>query len=151
MNRRMFLKWLGGGAIAGVMAFSAIGVQRVAAQPAGRMEARTASAPQSKDELHRKPRFLRRALIRATADLTGLTHQAVVEQVRGGRSLAQVAQDKTKTGDDIVNAVANKAKERLDRAVAAGKLTQVRADNLLARLRTAATRIVNTPGQARDE
>ena len=83
------------------------------------------------------------ALVRATSEATELTNQEVVEAVKGGQSLAQVAAANGSSGDAVVQAVAAKAKERLDRQVQAGHLSQARADELLRRLTEKATTLVN--------
>jgi hypothetical protein len=66
-----------------------------------------------------------------------------VTAVRGGQSLAQVAATNGSSGDAVVQAVATKAGQRLEREVQAGRITQERADELLQRLTERATAIVN--------
>lgn len=60
------------------------------------------------------------ALVRTTADVTGLEPREVVEQLRAGKSLEQIAQENGKTADDILAQVQTKTEERqqrlLDRA-----------------------------------
>lgn len=85
------------------------------------------------------------SLIKATATATGLTNAQVVEQLKAGKSLAQIAQEKGKTADSIVATVRTELKQRLDKAVTNKKLTQARADQMLATFDTnAATMMQST-------
>ncbi len=92
------------------------------------------------------------ALIRSTSELTGLTGQQVLDELRAGKSLAQIAAANGSSGDAVVQAVVARIKERLDRLVAAGRLTQAQADERLATVTTRATELVNdtTLGQKID-
>jgi len=71
-------------------------------------------------------------LIKATADATGLTNAQVVEQLKAGKSLTQIAQEKGKSADTIIAAVRTELKQRLDKAVTNKRLTQAKADEMLA-------------------
>ena len=84
-----------------------------------------------------------RAAIKSTADLTKLTTQQVVDAVKGGKSLAQVASANSSSGQAVIDDVVAKAKERLDQAVANGRITQAEADTKLAEIKTKATEVVN--------
>jgi len=53
---------------------------------------------------------------------------------QSGRSLAQIAASKGKSVDGLVAAIVAPAKARAAKAVSNGKLTQQRADELIARL-----------------
>jgi hypothetical protein len=81
-------------------------------------------------------------LIKATADATGLTNAQVVEQLKAGKSLAQIAQDKGKSADTIIAAVRTQLKQRLDKAVKNKKLTQAKADVMLANFDTNAPTVM---------
>lgn len=91
----------------------------------------------------RQGALLIRALIRATAEVTGLEVPAVVDGLRDGKSLAAIAAAEGKPADAIVQAVVDKTRQRLDRAVAAGRLTQAQADAMLDQVQTTATDLVN--------
>ncbi len=119
--------------------------------------ARAAAAPASspvatQQEAFRRGGGLAAALIRSTSDLTGLTGEQVLNELRAGKSLAQIAAANGSSGDAVVQAVVAKVKERLDRLVAAGRLTQAQADQRLATVTTQATEMVNdtTLGQKID-
>lgn len=70
----------------------------------------------------------------AAADYLGLTREELRAELRSGKSLAQVASAQGKTVDGLVAAILAPVKERLSKAVAAKRLTQQRADELLERL-----------------
>lgn len=76
----------------------------------------------------------RREAGKAAAEYLGLTRAEPREQLRQGKSLAQVAKDRGKSVEGLKAAILAEAKARLDRAVANGKLTQARADELYRRL-----------------
>lgn len=82
------------------------------------------------------------ALVRQTADITGLKPQDVRQALRTDKSMAQIAQEHGKTGDDVVQAARAKLEERLKQAVSNGRITQVRADAALAAFDKAAPEIV---------
>ncbi len=72
-----------------------------------------------------------RALLRPVADLLGMTPQQILAERRAGRSLAEIAAARGVDQATLVQTLTSTLKTRLDRAVAAGRLTQERADALL--------------------
>jgi len=68
------------------------------------------------------------------AEYLGLTREELRTELQNGKSLAQVAAAQAKTVDGLVTAMLAPVKERLAKAVAAKRLTQPRADELLERL-----------------
>jgi len=83
------------------------------------------------------------ALIQAAVTVTGLTDQEIDAQLQAGQSLAQIAQAKGRTADDIIAAARTALTTQLQAAVTAGKLTQAQADARLAQFNTSATQLVN--------
>jgi hypothetical protein len=79
----------------------------------------------------------------AAASYLGLTEAQLRSELEGGKSLAQVAKDHGKSVDGLVNALVNAAKEKLDAAVKAQRLTQSQADQMLNDLRSRITDLVN--------
>src|SRR5205085_443606 len=75
---------------------------------------------------HDKGAQLAGLLVRATADATGLQPKDVVQEVSGSKSLAQIAQEHGKTGDDILAKLREQGQQRLDKALdrAKGLLNQ---------------------------
>lgn len=105
-------------------------------------------APQAAqtDEQAQGPRgagLLVGALVRSTADLSNLKPEDVMKEVRAGKSLAQIASANGSSGDKVVADVVAKAKQRLDRAVAAGRITQDQATTRLTKVQDEATKLVN--------
>src|ERR671935_198274 len=62
--------------------------------------------------------------IDAAASYLGVTEDALRSELEGGKTLAQVAQEKGKSVEGLIQALFNEAKQRLDAAVSAGELTQ---------------------------
>jgi hypothetical protein len=80
----------------------------------------------------------------AAADYLGLTEAQLRTEVEGGKSLAQVAHDRDKSVDGLVAALVDEARQKLDQAVTAGRLTPGQRDELLGGLEDRITRLVNT-------
>lgn len=76
---------------------------------------------------------VRRDTIQAVATKLGITPLALETELRAGKSLAQVAQARNVTRDELKATMRAAVKADLDKAVAAGKLTQAREDALLAK------------------
>jgi hypothetical protein len=74
------------------------------------------------------------AVGRELADYLGLPPRDLIQQLRSGRSLAEVAQARGKSRDDVKTFLTNQARTRLDRAVTNGNLTREQADARLKRL-----------------
>lgn len=70
----------------------------------------------------------------AAATYLGLSRKELRAELAKGQSLAQIAKAKGKTTDGLVAAMVAPAKAALAKAVSSGKLTQGRADEILARL-----------------
>ena len=71
-----------------------------------------------------------------------MTRQELAAELRSGKSLAQIAVAKGKSVDGLVAAMVAPAKARLAKAVANGRLTRQRADDILERLTDGVERIV---------
>jgi DNA-binding CsgD family transcriptional regulator len=85
----------------------------------------------------------------AVASYLGLSRAELLTQLRSGKSLAQIAGAQGKTVSGLKTAILNAAKSRLDRAVAAGRLTAAQEKNLLAKLQARLDRLVNRTVPAR--
>jgi hypothetical protein len=79
----------------------------------------------------------------AAATYLGLTEAQLRTELESGKTLAQVATSHGKTVDGLVSALVDAAKQRLDAAVTAGRLTRSDADSLLAGLKDRITDVVN--------
>ena len=69
--------------------------------------------------------------LQAVAQQLGITERELVQELRGGQSLAQVAEGYNVSRDQLKATMRDTFKAELDRAVVAGKLTQERADAAL--------------------
>ena len=79
----------------------------------------------------------------AAASYLGTTEAALRSELESGKTLAQVAQEKGKSVDGLVQALYDEAKQHLDAAVSAGKLTQSQEDRILSDLKQRITDLVN--------
>lgn len=86
----------------------------------------------------------------AAADYLGLTERELRSELQGGKTLAQVAQAHGKTANGLIDALVTNAQKRLDQAVAAGRLTQSQANELLNGLRDRISKLVNSSGPVGD-
>jgi hypothetical protein len=77
------------------------------------------------------------------ATYLGLTEAELRTELRGGKTLAQIATAHGKTADGLVQALYDAKKKTLDAAVSAGRLTQSEEDSLLAGLQQRITDFVN--------
>jgi len=82
----------------------------------------------------------------AAASYLGLTETDLRAQLQDGKSLAQVARDRGKSVDGLVDALVAAAKERLDKAVAAGRITKAEENSALDDLRERITSRVGSAG-----
>jgi polyhydroxyalkanoate synthesis regulator phasin len=80
------------------------------------------------------------------ASYLGLSETELRAQLRDGKSLAQVARDRGKSVDGLVDALVAAAKERLDEAVAAGRITKAEESSVLNDLRQRITNRVEATG-----
>jgi hypothetical protein len=73
-------------------------------------------------------------VVEAAANAVGLSEDKLIEQLRSGKSLSDIAKDQGKDYDQVKAAVRAAIQTELDAAVKRGDLTQARADRILARL-----------------
>jgi len=79
----------------------------------------------------------------AAASYLGLTDAQLDAQLESGKSLAQVAKDRGKSVDGLIQALVDSATKKLDSAVAAGRLTKAEEQSILAGLKDRITAFVN--------
>ena len=79
----------------------------------------------------------------AAAAFLGLTETQLEEALHSGKSLAQIAKEKGKSADDLVDALVAATTKRLDQAVADGRMTKAQRDMVVADLKERTTAIVN--------
>jgi hypothetical protein len=82
-------------------------------------------------------------LLGAAAKYLGLTRDQLLSQLSSGKSLAQVAKAKGKDAAGVQQAIVSDIQTRLDKAVAAGRLTRGEERQLLARLNARVSAVIN--------
>jgi uncharacterized protein YidB (DUF937 family) len=82
----------------------------------------------------------------AAAGYLGLTEAQLRSELENGKSLARVARDHDKSVDGLIEALVAAAKQKLDGAVAAGRITPAQESAILAGLRDRITNLVNSTG-----
>jgi hypothetical protein len=85
----------------------------------------------------------RGGFLKVAADYLGVDRKALVQELRSGKSLAQVASSKNKSVDGLETALFNAFKAKVDKAVAAGKLNSAVAQMLLQHAPALIERVVN--------
>ena len=91
---------------------------------------------------HHGPRGHRLGLD-AAASYLGLTEAKLRQALENGKTLAQVAKDRGKSVDGLVDAMVAEKTKRLDEAVAAGRITKAERAEFLAGLKERITDLVN--------
>jgi hypothetical protein len=86
------------------------------------------------------------AMADATAAYLGLTRAELIQQVKSGKTLAQIAGEQGKSVDGLVDALIAAGTAQLDKKVADGTLTAAQRDTLVSQLRTRVTAFVNGQG-----
>jgi hypothetical protein len=94
---------------------------------------------------HRKGHFGPRhfAKLEVAAKYLGMTQAALRDALEDGKTLAQVARDRDKSVDGLIDALVAEKRERINDAVEDGHLTRAQADEILEDLRTRVTDMVN--------
>jgi len=82
----------------------------------------------------------------AAAKYLGVTEMSLRDSQMSGKSLAQVAKDKNKSVDGLVEAIVTAEKKELDAAVAAGRLTAAQRDSIEQGLPARVKAMVNGEG-----
>jgi hypothetical protein len=72
--------------------------------------------------------------LNAAAQKLGMTAQDLMTELRSGKTLADVAKEKSVSAGDLKTAIVNAVDAQIDQAVTAGKLTQSQADNIKAQV-----------------
>jgi hypothetical protein len=82
----------------------------------------------------------------SAAAYIGITEAQLRTELESGKSLAQVAQAHGKSVDGLIGALVAAAKDKLDKAVAAGRLTKAQETEMLGVLKDRITSAVNNTG-----
>ena len=92
---------------------------------------------------HPKLRAFARQEFKLAADTIGVPAKDLRDAVKGGQTIAEVAQAHDVSADTVVNAVVGDIDAKLDKAVTDGKITQERADKIKDRAPERVTKLVN--------
>jgi hypothetical protein len=92
---------------------------------------------------HDRPHFGRPGKLDAAASYLGMTVAQLRSALEGGKTLAQVARDRDKSVDGLVDALVANAERKLTEAVEAGRLTEAEKREMLTGLRERITNLVN--------
>lgn len=90
-------------------------------------------------------RGLVRGELKAASSYLGLTDKQLIQQLRDGKTLAQVAQTQGKTTTGLEQTLTAALTTRLDKAVARGRITSAQEQQLLSRWQTRLDKRVNRP------
>ncbi|MCH8062098.1 MAG: hypothetical protein IH861_06315 [Chloroflexi bacterium] len=93
----------------------------------------------------------RAAVVETAGEELGMSRADLVDELRAGNSIAQVAENQGVDVNDIVSAILGKVSNGLNRAVENGRMTQEQADsrlgNISERVASAMERVPNFDGQ----
>lgn len=86
----------------------------------------------------------------AAASYLGMTEASLKTALEGGKTLAQIAEDRGKSVDGLVNALVENAEAELAAAVKAGRLTDAQRDSIVSGLKERIMSLVNGDRPDRD-
>jgi len=92
------------------------------------------------------PKVWRGVLVEAAAQVLGMGTDDLLAQLRQGKSLAQVAQERGMSTDEFKSRLLAQVDQRLAQLVQDGRITQQQADQLRQAIQNRIDAIVNTPG-----
>jgi hypothetical protein len=92
---------------------------------------------------HHEHHFLFHAKLEAAAEYLGITGAQLRAALRDGKTLAQVARDRDKSVDGLIDALVERAETKLDEDVEAGRLTKAEKREMLVGIRERITDVVN--------
>ena len=92
---------------------------------------------------HFRRHAIRRGILRVAADYLGLTPRELVQQLRSGKSLAEIATAQGKSVDGLKTAILDAVQARLDKGVASNRITSAQEQTFLDRVKTRLDTLVN--------
>jgi hypothetical protein len=120
---------------------AALAAGRITAEQAAKRKERVAAGAVCKRAGAARAKLATRGLLKAAADFLGMTRAELREELEG-TSLGALAEVEGKSETTLEAAMLAPAKARLAKAVAAGRITQAKADEALAKLATRVDRLV---------
>ena len=88
------------------------------------------------------------SLVGVAADTLGMTQADLLAQIQGGKTIAQIAAERTVALSTIVDAFVATRQARMATAVADGRMTQAQVDAMLATMRANVTEQLSQPWPA---
>lgn len=82
-------------------------------------------------------------LLQAAAQKLGLTEAQLRDELKSGKSLAQIAQEKGVSRDDLRTAMLDAVRSQVNQAVQNGKLTQDQANQVISRIEQVIDRLID--------
>lgn len=82
-------------------------------------------------------------IVSSVAETLDMTPREIVQELEDGQSLAEIGEAKGVSADTLKSTILTAAQDKLDQAVADGKLTQEQADKITARLTDNIDKILN--------
>ena len=129
-------------AAGGAVAFTSLSAGATTATPtAASASATTAKTTTAKHPLIRKA--IRRAVVRISAKTIGVTPADLVQELKAGKSIADVAGEHNVQASTVVNALVKAGDQELTKLVKNHRITAARAKKIAARLPALATKVVN--------
>jgi len=113
---------------------------RISSERAAKLRERVSEGNLCQGARHAKKRIAARGMIRAAAEFLGLDRDELREQLPGN-SLAGLAEKQGKSVDALEAAMVAPAKERLAKAVANGRISPARADEISEKLELRAAKL----------
>ncbi len=101
------------------------------------------------DRKHDARQLMGKGVIAATAQVLNVEPQAVIEQLKAGQSLAQIAQAKGVSRDALKSGIISFEQQKLQQAVQSGRLTQPQADKIIQNLTEHLDEIIDKVHQPR--
>ena len=105
--------------------------------------AKPATAPKGAGWLKHHRKEIRRAGLRDSAKIIGITPKELRTDLKGGQTVAQVANAKGISTTTLVNDLTHDVDARIQKAVTNGKITQDEATKVEAKVPAAVTKAVN--------
>jgi hypothetical protein len=135
-------------AVLGTAGYAVAGATSTPAATPTPTAAAAAAAPGSTSPaVNVQPRVRRRIVagaLKVAAQTIGITRKALVQELRGGKTIAAVATEHSVQPQAVIDAITHAATTRIEAAQAAGKITAKRAAKLEARLPALVPTFVNT-------
>jgi gas vesicle protein len=88
-------------------------------------------------------------LAKKVADFLGMKVSDLIKEERSGKSLVQIAQEKGKTEQDLINAIFAPYKSQLDKLLSDGKITQDQYNDISTKIQDLIKKIVERVPQAK--